>query len=60
VRQGAPRGVPLLQLENSKLGADKLNAEEQRAADQPPHQEAAPPQGLTRQEEPLPPGARST
>ena len=33
VRQSAPRGVPLLQLENSKLGDVKLNAEEQRAAD---------------------------
>jgi ATP-dependent helicase/nuclease subunit A len=33
VRKSAPRGVPLLQLENSKLGPTKLDAEHQRAAD---------------------------
>jgi ATP-dependent exoDNAse (exonuclease V) beta subunit len=33
VRAGAPRGVPLLQLEDSRLGPDKLPAELQRNAD---------------------------
>ena len=33
VRQRAPRGIALLQLEDSKRGADKLDAQAQRAAD---------------------------